>query len=40
MIYLDANFFIFAALDNTSKGNNAIKLFEEIVNGKKASNFF
>ena len=36
MIYLDANFFIFAAIDNTEKGENARKFFQKIIEGKKA----
>ena len=36
MIYLDANFFIFAILDQTEKGDKARLILKEIVNGKKA----
>ncbi|MBI3412879.1 MAG: type II toxin-antitoxin system VapC family toxin [Candidatus Aenigmarchaeota archaeon] len=36
MIYLDANFFIFANFDTGEKGNNARRLYKEIVDGKKA----
>ncbi len=35
MIYLDANFFAFALLDTTSKGQNASSIQEDIVNGKE-----
>jgi predicted nucleic acid-binding protein len=35
MLYLDANFFIFALLDKTSKGVNARSLQQKIVNGKE-----
>lgn len=33
MLYLDANFFIFALLDKTKKGENARKLQRDIING-------
>ena len=34
MIYLDANFFVFALLDTTTKGQNASSIQESIVKGK------
>ena len=34
MIYLDANFFIFALLDNTKKGEKARVMQKEIIGGK------
>lgn len=35
MLYLDANFFIFAILDYTEKGEKARKILKEIIEGKK-----
>ena len=35
MIYLDANFFLFAILDVTRKGDNARKIQETILKGKQ-----
>ncbi len=35
MIYLDANFFIFALLDNTSKGERARDIHRRIANGRE-----
>jgi len=35
MLYLDANFFIFALLDSTSKGQRARDIHESIAKGKK-----
>lgn len=35
-MYLDANFFVFAVLDNTKKGQKARSIQEEIMNGKWA----
>lgn len=35
MIYLDANFFLFAILDVTHKGDNARKIQESILKGKQ-----
>lgn len=37
MIYLDANFFIFANFDQTKRGENARHLQEKIVSGTKAT---
>ena len=34
MIYLDANFFIFALLDKTEKGKNARRILKEIIDGR------
>ncbi|MFQ5406028.1 MAG: type II toxin-antitoxin system VapC family toxin [Candidatus Micrarchaeia archaeon] len=34
-VYLDANFFVFAGFDATEKGNQARKILEQIVLGKK-----
>jgi predicted nucleic acid-binding protein len=34
MIYLDANFFIFSLIDNTSKGEKARKIHAQMVSGK------
>lgn len=34
MRYLDANFFIFALLDNTERGDRAREIYQEIINGK------
>ena len=34
MIYLDANFFVFALLDNTKKGEKARSIQKEIIEGK------
>ncbi|MEK6921303.1 MAG: type II toxin-antitoxin system VapC family toxin [Nanoarchaeota archaeon] len=35
MLYMDANFFIFAVLDTTEKGEKARKILREIVAGKR-----
>ena len=35
MMYLDANFFIFALLDQTKKGDNARTILKDILNGNK-----
>ncbi len=35
MLYMDANFFIFAILDTTEKGEKARKILREIVVGKR-----
>lgn len=35
MIYLDANFFLFAILDVTQKGDNARKIQDSIIRGKQ-----
>ena len=35
MFYLDANFFIFAILDTTEKGEKARRILREIVSGKR-----
>lgn len=35
MLYLDANFFLFALLDNTSKGQRARDIHRSIVKGKE-----
>ncbi|MBI4919654.1 type II toxin-antitoxin system VapC family toxin, partial [archaeon] len=35
MIYLDANFFVFALLDNTGKGVNARNIQKQIFSGKE-----
>jgi len=37
MIYLDANFFIFALLDQTRKGEKARALLKDIITGKNAA---
>lgn len=37
MIYLDANFFLFANFDQTSRGENARRLQEKIISGLKAT---
>ena len=37
MIYLDANFFIFALLDQTRKGERAREIRKEIINGKSVA---
>jgi predicted nucleic acid-binding protein len=37
LIYLDANFFIFANFDQTTRGENARRLQEKIVSGMKAT---
>lgn len=37
MIYLDANFFVFAALDTTGKGIRASKIQQDIIEGKLAA---
>lgn len=34
MIYLDANFFVFASLDTSEKGLNAAKIQKDIIEGK------
>ena len=35
MIYLDANFFLFASLDTTHKGENARKIQDSVIKGKR-----
>ena len=36
MIYLDSNFFLFSLFDQTTKGENARKLAQKVINGEKA----